>query len=196
MDYYSIDIETSGPVPGRHSMLSLGATHVRRKGGKYVVLDDHYVELRPVFAEFSEPAMQVHGLDREQLEAHGRAPVDAMSGLLEFVKATQKETDERPVFVAHNAPFDWMFVVYYLDHVGLPNPFGHSALDTKALAMGVLELSWPQTSLRQLAGRLPEVAPRQEAQIHHAGADARYQAEVFAALMNRLRAARRRTTGA
>ena len=195
MDYYSVDIETSGPVPGRHSLLSLGASHVRRKGSKYLVLEDHYVELKPIFPEFSESAMSVHGLSRAHLEAHGRDPLEALSAFLEFVRSTQKETAERPVFVAHNAPFDWMFVVHYLDHAGFPNPFGHSALDTKALAMGVLEIPWPQTSLRQLALRLPEVEPRDPALIHHAGADARYQALVFAALMDRLRAIRRRPAG-
>lgn len=195
MDYYSVDIETSGPVPGRYSLLSIGVTHVRREGARYAVFEDHYLELKPLYPEVSEPAMRVHGLDLAKLEATGHTAVLAMQSLVEFVARTQKQPEDRPVFVAHNAPFDWMFVAHYLDHAGLPNPFGHSAIDTKALSMGVLGLSWYETSLKQLSLRLPEVSPRDEALIHHAGADARYQAEVFVALMNRLRASRRGTLG-
>ena len=42
----------------------------------------------------------------------------------------------RPVMVALNAPFDWMFVAdAFWRHLGR-NPFGHSALDIKALYLG------------------------------------------------------------
>lgn len=196
MDYYSIDIEASGPVPGRFSLLSLGATHVRRQGSGYVADEDFYVELAPSFSEVSASAMQVNGLDLDELARTGRSAADAMAQLVDFVARTKRLLDERPIFVAHNAPFDWMFVAYYFEHVGLPNPFGHSALDTKALAMGVLGLGWAETSLKQLARHLPEVPARDAKLIHHAGADARFQAEVFAALMTRHRAARRRISNA
>ena len=57
--------------------------------------------------------------------------LDAMVRMLEEWLAT--ELDGRPpVFVGHNAAFDWMFVADCFErHLGR-NPFGHSALDIKA----------------------------------------------------------------
>ena len=53
---------------------------------------------------------------------------------------------KRPVFVAFNAPFDWMFVNDYMHRYIGHNPFGHKALDIKALFMGLHGVSWEETS--------------------------------------------------
>jgi len=185
MDYFCADIETSGPAPGIHSLLSLGITHVRRSEGTYKLFEDFYLELRPTFPKSSDAAMAVHGLDAERLKREGVPPKDALHRVATWVKAQQKSPKERPVFVAHNAPFDWMFFVYYFEYYEVANPFGHSAIDLKALAMGSLAIPWNKTSLRQVAEMLPGLAPRDLSKLHHAGHDARYQSEVFAALMNR-----------
>ncbi|MFO0724599.1 MAG: 3'-5' exonuclease [Myxococcota bacterium] len=185
MDYFCADIETSGQAPGLHSLLSIGITHVRRFEGRYRLFEDFYLELRPAFDRYSEAAMAIHGLDAERLKREGVPAKDALHRISTWVKAQQKSPKERPVFVAHNAPFDWMFLVYYYEWCELPNPFGHSAIDIKALAMGALNIPWAQTSLKQVAALFPELAPRDLSKLHHAGHDARYQAEVFAALMNR-----------
>lgn len=179
-----MDIETSGPVPGIHSLLSIGVTHVRRIGGEYKLFDDLYLELQPTHAGVHEAAMAIHKLALDQLAKTGLPPKEAMEKLYAWVRDKQKDVRDRPVFVAHNAPFDWMFCAYTFGHTGVPNPFGHSAIDTKALAMGKLDLPWTQTSLKTVASKLPSVPPRDESTLHHAGADARYQAVVFAALMN------------
>jgi DNA polymerase III epsilon subunit-like protein len=184
LDYFVFDVETSGPAPGIHNLLSLGATHVRRQQGSYKLFGDLYVELKPMFPGFHPPAMEIHGLDMERLEIEGLTPREAMSRVSEWVTKEQRTPKERPVFVAHNAPFDWMFYAWYTAYAEVPNLFGHSAIDMKALAMGKLDLPWNQTSLRHLAAMLPGVAPRDVKNLHHAGADARYQAEVFAAMMN------------
>ena len=66
----------------------------------------------------------------------------------------------------------------------MKNIFGHSAIDTKALAMGKLGISWVETSLKNVAAKLPNIEPRDTSTLHHAGHDARYQALVFCDLMN------------
>lgn len=186
MDYFCVDIETSGPVPGTHSLLSLGVVHVRRFGGRYQLMDDAYWEFQPAFPGVLDAAMAVCGLDLERLKRDGHTPEQGMKAFADWVNDRKKQQKERPIFVAHNAPFDWMFCVYYFHLAGIENPFGHSALDAKAFAMGKLDVSWNETSLRLIANHLgfPE---RDTDNLHHALEDARYQAKIFCALMDRSR---------
>jgi ribonuclease T len=51
-----------------------------------------------------------------------------------------------PVFVGLNAPFVWSFVNYYFIRYLGSNPFGISAVDIKALFMGVHQCAWEGTS--------------------------------------------------
>lgn len=184
LDYFCIDVESSGPIPGIHSLLSVGVTHVRRYQGTYQPFKDFYVELKPAYPVFDAAAMAVNKLDPVLLAANGVPPQQAMADIIAWIRAQQQDDRERPVFVAHNAPFDWMYFAYYCGHFEIANPFGHSALDTKALAMGRLDIPWNQTNLKNVAAILANVPPRDLSQLHHAGADARYLATVFCTLMN------------
>lgn len=184
LDYFCVDVESSGPIPGIHSLLSVGITHVRRYQGMYQPFKELYVELKPVYPGYEDAAMAVHKLNPEVLKETGLEPREAMQTIVTWVREQQQSDKERPVFVAHNAPFDWMFVAYYCGHFDVQNPFGHSALDTKAFAMGKLNVAWNQTSLKSVASTLANIPPRDLSQLHHAGADARYLAIVFCELMN------------
>ncbi|MBX2813251.1 MAG: hypothetical protein KTR25_15660 [Myxococcales bacterium] len=183
MDFFCVDIESSGPTPGMHNLLSIGVTHVRKLQGSYQPLEDHYVELRPIFPDFDDAAMRVNGLDVARLESEGFSPEKAMCSVIDWVEHQSLGAARNPVFVAHNAPFDWMFFAYYVGHTGFSNPFGFSALDTKALAMGLLGIGWEDTSLKNIASLVGAEHP-DPTQLHHAGEDARHTARVFSALMN------------
>ena len=184
MDYFCVDVESSGPTPGIHNLLSLGLTHVRRFQGRFEPMEDLYVELRPIFPGFDDAAMRVNQLDVARLESEGLSPEAGMEGVISWVESQRRAKGDRPVFVAHNAPFDWMFFAYYLGHANLENPFGYSALDTKALAMGALGIPWQATSLKNVAELVDQAHPDPD-RLHHAGDDARHTARVFSALMNR-----------
>lgn len=182
VDYFCIDVETSGPYPGVHSLLSMGIVHVSGRDG-YAPLGSLYLELKPEFSAFDPRAMAVHKLDLDRLRQDGLSIREGMSRLSHWVKDQCLE-DEQPVFVAHNAPFDWMFVAHALGYAGLQNPFGFSALDTKALAMGMLGLSWGETTLKRIS-RIVRAPHPDPTSLHHAGSDAKHTARVFAALMDR-----------
>jgi DNA polymerase III epsilon subunit-like protein len=85
----------------------------------------------------------------------------------------------KPVFVAFNAPFDWMFVCDYFHRYLGRNPFGHAALDIKALYMGTTGASWSRTSLKLISERLLDG----QAISHNALEDAILQGEIFQRLL-------------
>jgi DNA polymerase III alpha subunit (gram-positive type) len=127
--------------------------------------------------------MAVNGLDLERLKREGATLTDALSRLSAWV-AEQTTDGSTPVFVGHNAPFDWSFVCWAYHACGLKNPFGYKALDTKALAMGVLQLHWLDANKEVLAERmtLPEVETER---VHRADYDAWYQAHILVELLTR-----------
>ena len=185
LSYICIDIEASGPVPGLFNLVSVGAVAVTKNSdGMWAVDDDEfYVELKPIFAGYDPEAERIHGLTAAHLEENGTHPTAAMQNLETWTK--NKVGKRRALFVGHNAPFDWMYIAYYFAHAKMVNPYGYNALDTKALAMGKLDLEWLETNKERLAELLPELPEVDSSQIHNAVYDARYQAHILCALINR-----------
>jgi DNA polymerase III epsilon subunit-like protein len=132
--------------------------------------------------------MKVNGLDLERLKRDGKSLKEAMSGLAAWVRDGTVEGSE-PVFVGHNAPFDWSFVNYAYHSLGIPNPFGYKALDSKALAGGVLGLHWLDTNKERLES-LIGLPPPKQALVHRADYDAWYQAQILVRLLERSMGAR------
>lgn len=166
--YISVDIETSGPIPGEYSMLSLGAS---------VVDDDDktfLVQIKPLNDNTVPEALAVTGFSLEALKCDGTEPATAMSSFASWLQESLPD-GARLVFVGLNAPFDWSFVNYYFVRFCGDNPFGHTALDIKAMYMGATGCNWNQTSSSQMAKRLHP----QKKGMHSALEDALYQAELF-----------------
>ena len=170
--FISVDLETAGPVPAQYSILSIGAC---------LVADPHttfYVELCPELTAATPEALHVTGLSMEHLVGTGTPAKEALTSFADWVTRVTP-TGQRPVFTAFNAPFDWMFIAdAFARHLG-ENPFGHSALDIKAFAMGSGNTTWAATSMDHLAVR--HLGGRQLT--HNALADAQDQAELFRSLL-------------
>ncbi len=184
MVYFCVDCEASGPVPPLYNLLSVGVTVVREATGRHEVGDSLYLELRPIFPGFDPEAMAVCGLDPERLAREGVEPREAMERLASWVVERNRPARERPVFVGHNAVFDWSYVAYYYAHFGLQNPFGYKGIDTKSLAMGRLGICWNDTS-KEVLERLLRLPAQDPTRVHRADYDARYQAEILRALLDR-----------
>ncbi|MED5374694.1 MAG: 3'-5' exonuclease [Myxococcota bacterium] len=180
--WFCIDIECSGTVPGLFDMISLGAQVVyEREGGSLALGPQLYLEMKPQAPKVDARAMAVNGLDLERLRRDGMTRRDAMLALTDWVQEHATPGSEA-VFVGHNAPFDWSFVSYAYKAEELDNPFGYKALDTKALAAGVLDLHWLDTGKETLAERLGLPA-EDMGQKHRADYDAWYQALVLKGLL-------------
>ncbi|WP_197387543.1 3'-5' exonuclease [Ralstonia pseudosolanacearum] len=166
--FISVDVETSGPIPGEYSMLSIGACLVDAPETSFELT------LKPLNRNADPEALAVTGFSLEELERNGVEPHQAMTEFDAWVTAACSEVDV-PVFVGLNAPFDWSFVNYYFHRFHGENPFGFTALDIKAYYMGVTGSSWRDTRSSSMATRL---RPAQSGN-HTAVQDAIYQAELF-----------------
>ena len=173
--FISIDIETAGPIPGEYSMLSIGACLVSDPSSTFAC------ELKPINGNAVPAALEVSGLSLERLEKTGLNPAEAMARFGAWINEVAGDAD--PVFVGFNAPFDWSFVNYYFHRYTSDNPFGFTALDIKALWMGVTGGSWADTR----SSRIAEVVKPQLRGDHEALHDALYQAELFRLVLDERR---------
>jgi DNA polymerase III epsilon subunit-like protein len=170
--FISVDIEAAGPVPAKYAMLSIGGCLVEDPEQTF------YVELKPEHTLATPEALAVTGLSIERLLERGERPERAMAMFEDWV-LSEVPSGHRPVFTAFNAAFDWMFIADYFERFLGRNPFGHSALDIKAFAMGAGNTSWAATSMDVLAAR--HLGGR--SLTHNALADAQDQAELFRHLL-------------
>jgi ribonuclease T len=166
--YVSVDVETAGPNPSQYSLLSIGACLVAD------IQHTFYVELQPVNDNFTSEALAVSRLSLQELAKRGLPPVEAMARFEAWL-ADEVPSGQRPIFVAFNAPFDWMFVNDHFYRFLGRNPFGHAALDLKAFYMGLTGVHWSETTMRYVAARY--LSNRKLT--HHALRDAQDQAELF-----------------
>jgi len=136
-----------------------------------------YVELQPDKPGQTEEAAGIHKLDLAQLARTGEPPKIAMQQFVDWVEAVA--AGGNPVLVAFNAPFDWMFVNDYLQHYLGRNPFGHRAVDIKAVFMGMNGANWEEITYRRVSAHYGQP----EALDHNAERDAQLGAQVFAAIL-------------
>jgi DNA polymerase III epsilon subunit-like protein len=166
--FLSVDVETSGPIPGEYSMLTIGACNVDKPEQVFSCA------LKPISLNADPKAMEVTGLSLDTLASEGLPPEVAMKQFQDWVAEVAGE-DGTPVFVGLNAPFDWSFVNYYFHRFLQSNPFGFAALDIKALYMGATGSSWADTRSSQMAAQLKPKSSGDHQALH----DAQYQAELF-----------------
>ena len=145
--YVSTDVETDGPIPGPHSMLSLGsAAYLADK--TLVSTFTANLETLPG-AEGLAETMRWWKTQPEAWRAcreNQQPPAEAMRAYLVWLK----RLPGTPVFVAYPAAFDFMFVCWYLHRFTGENPFGWSALDIKTFAWSILKIDYLDSTKRNM----------------------------------------------
>lgn len=166
--FISVDVETSGPIPGEFSLLTIGACDAYRPDLAFECA------LKPITLNADPKALEVTGLSLDELSRIGLAPEVAMQRFKEWIVSVLDD-DGTPVFVGFNAPFDWSFVNYYFWRYLGGNPFGFAALDIKSMYMGAKKTSWSETR----SSSIKKAVGAQNEGTHKALDDAKFQAELF-----------------
>ncbi len=170
--YVSTDIETDGPIPGPHSMLSFGSAAFAANG-KLVSTFEANLELlsgatgHPETMAWWATQPDAWAACRVKL----RPPSEAMSEYVSWLRTLPG----KPVFVGYPAGFDFLFVYWYLIRFAGESPFSFSALDIKSFAMAVLGTSFRETSKRNMPKNWFGIRPH----THKALDDAIGQGELF-----------------
>lgn len=170
--YISVDIEASGPIPGKYSLLTLGACVVGESAQNF------YVEITPI-SDLSVPeAMQVVGQPLDYYVKVGITPQEAMHAFAAWIKKVS--AGMTPVFVGFNATFDWAFVNWYFHSFGSENPFGIGGVDIKSYYMGMAGCEWKETR----SSRIPEKYKGTAKHTHNALDDAIEQGQMFELMLS------------
>ena len=145
--YISTDVETDGPIPGPHSMLSFGsAAYTADKQ----LVSTFTANLETLPGALADPKTAAWWATQPQAWAACRSdlqtPQQAMLGYVQWIKSLTG----RPVFVAYRAGFDFLFVYWYLIRFTGESPFSHSALDIKSFAMAVMQTEYRKSTKRDM----------------------------------------------
>lgn len=174
--YVSTDVEADGPIPGPHSMLSLGSVAMRADGTELGAFTANLLPLpgaapHPRTMAWWEGYPQAFAATQRDRED----PVVAMSRYRDWLRSLPA----RVVFVGQPAGYDFMWVYWYLQRFCGDSPFGHSALDVKTYAMAVLKRDYRDC----VKSALPKEWFGAQRHSHVALEDAREQGELFCKIL-------------
>ena len=148
--YVSTDVETDGPIPGPHSMLSF-ASAAYRSDKTLAATFTANLHLLPGAA--GHPDTMAWWAENQAAFAATRTeleePTLAMRRYVDWLRALPG----RPVFVAYPAGFDFLFVYWYLMRFVGESPFSFSALDVKTYAMALLKCEYRHAVKRNMPQR-------------------------------------------
>lgn len=148
--YVSTDVESDGPIPGPHSMLSLGsAAYLADK--TLVATFEANLELLP--GAQGHPDTLAWWRKHPEAWAACRCDPEEPAVVMERYVAWLKELPGKPVFVGYPAAYDFLFVYWYLMRFAGESPFSYSALDIKTYAMVLLGKPYRQSTKRNMPRR-------------------------------------------
>jgi hypothetical protein len=170
--YVSTDVETDGPIPGPHSMLSFGsAAFLADK----TLLGTFTANLETLPGAEGAPNTMAWWKTQPEAWAACRSDLQSPEAAMGNYLAWLKGLPGKPVFVAYPAGFDFLFVYWYLIRFAGESPFSHSALDIKTYAMALLKGGYRDATKRNMPKRWFDNLPH----THQALDDAIEQGALF-----------------
>ena len=172
----STDVETDGPIPGPHSMLSFASAAYTANQDLLGTFSANLATLPG--ASGDERTMAWWATQPKAWAACRADPQDPVTAMGRY-KTWLEQLPGRPVFVGYPAAFDFMFVYWYLIRFAGSSPFSHSALDIKSYAMALLRTDYRATVKRTMPRAWFSAAPHS----HVALDDAIEQGALFCAML-------------
>jgi hypothetical protein len=170
--YVSTDVETDGPIPGPHSMLSFASAAYR---ADKTLVSTFSANLETLPGATPHPTtMDWWNQHRDAYEATRTKRLEPAEAMRRYV-FWLKGLPDRPVFVAYPAGFDFLFVYWYLIRFTGESPFSFSALDVKTYAMALLKCDYRDAVKRNMPKRWFDDLPH----THQAIDDALEQGALF-----------------
>jgi hypothetical protein len=170
--YLSTDVETDGPIPGPHSMLSFGSAAYLADKTLISTFTANLETLpgasaHPETMKWWETQADAWAACRQNLQT----PEEAMQQYTTWLKGLPG----KPVFVGYPVVFDYMFVQWYLHKFTGGSPFSFYALDIKTYAMALLKSDYIETTKATMPKRWFDDLPH----THLALDDAKEQGALF-----------------
>lgn len=189
--YISVDVETSGPIPGEYSMIALGACIVGDDSKKF------YVELKPLNKNYQIDAMRIGCKGLNCLEKYSGieiynpasnrfnpekvvdelylSGIDTKQTMQKFQNWIYDVSAGREIVeVAAPIKFDGMFTQWYFHKFLKENPLGHSGIDMNSIYRGIT---------RNFKSNIKDLNLRKGNLTHNALEDAIVQAKEFEAII-------------
>jgi hypothetical protein len=148
--YVSTDVETDGPIPGPHSLLSFAsAAYLPDK----TLVGTFTANLETLPGAAADPGTRAWWDQHPDAYAATRTDLEEPAAAVTRYVAWLKQLPGRPVFVAYPAGFDFLFVYWYLIRFAGESPFSFSALDVKTYAMALLKVEYREAVKRRMPRR-------------------------------------------
>lgn len=119
MSYFIVDVESDGPIIGKHSMVCFGAVLLNEE-----LTTTFYGKLKPISDSYIPDALKISGFNRNEHELFDE-PYDVMHDFYNWIIKNNKNGN--PILISDNNGYDASWINYYF-HVFIGNnPFGFSS---------------------------------------------------------------------
>jgi len=155
--YVIVDIEADGPVPGLHSMLSIGAV----ASTETEEVSHFYKKLQPIEGASQFPFTMKWWSTQPTAWIEVTADAEPAQDVMQELDTWIHSLGHKPIFVAHPTGFDYAFVSWYFWKFLNRNPFGTQAgggrtLDLQSYTAGRLNITLSDAHRSKLPNKLTE----------------------------------------
>lgn len=120
MSYIIVDVESDGPIIGKHSMVCFGAVLIDKEGKLDTTF---YGQTKPIGNEYDPQALAISGFTRREHEYFDE-PKMVMQRFEDWIEGN---TSGRPILLSDNNGYDASWINWYFLTYINSNPFGWSS---------------------------------------------------------------------